>query len=223
MKNCRALLLLMMIAVMGLMTAPFSMAEEQPKVSPLFTMGGDATTALLNDTSVLSNLKTVKDYANLYYKNCVAYNPDLEMNDYIQSQCACAAATMPDLLTLPETRAMFDPRNTDVYPFTRFILLGYNDCLPETVRDVVYDKCLKSEFGGRRMKARKNTCVCIADGLKNYVTEYGAWLMPGNTGDHYDALKVPGNPISAVMDNIGFQMQAEGFEKTCLAREEYGW
>ena len=214
---------LMLILALSVMSPRSAWAVDQPKISPLFSMGGDATSALLNDTSVLSNLKTVQDYANLYYKNCVAFNPDPEMNDYIESQCACAAATMPDLLTLPETRAMFDPRNTDVYPFTRFMLLGYNDCLPETVRDVVYDKCLNSEFGGRKMKARKNTCVCIADGLKNYIKAYGTWLMPGNAGDHYDALKMPGNPISAVMDNIGFQMQAEGFEKTCLAREEYGW
>ena len=217
---------LMLFITAGLMTPAQAQVvhnDNKAVVIPWFSLGDDATTALLGDTSVLDSLQSVSDYANLFYSNCVNINPDKNMDEYVEAQCACAAAKMSGVLSLAETRTMFDPRTTDFYPFTRFMVLAYNECLPDTMRDIVYDNCLSNPFGGRKMRARGKTCACIAAGMKEHVKEFGQYLVPGNTGDVFDPRLMPANPLVSVMGNGGFQIKSEYFETSCLQREEYGW
>lgn len=198
-------------------------ATPNTGLPPLFQIGPQGADSLLADPSVLSRLKSVNDYANIYYRNCVRINPDKEMDEYVQTQCACAAAAMPDALTLDQARTMFDPRNTDTYPYTRFMTLAYEPCLRDTVRNAVFDTCVDGQAKLNKLRSPRKVCGCLADGMRGYIKTFGYVYIPGNKGDHYDPSLAGDNPVAAVMNNPVFDRKSQYFEKTCLMREEYGW
>ena len=197
--------------------------NDETPMDALFSIHNDGADALLADPSVINNLKNVSDFANIYYRNCLRANRKDLMMDYIKSQCACSAATMPEALTLDQAKRLFGlvPGANKAYTYTRFMTLAYMPCMEKTIHDVVLDECVDSK--DERVKYKRAVCECVADAMETSISKFGPSYLPGMTSTGYDPAKATVNPLANVLEHKGFQTQTEYNNSVCLQRKEFGW
>src|SRR5690606_9734665 len=84
----------------------------------LFLVGPQSNLRLLDPGDVP---RTVKDYANVYFRNCVAANGEEALGEYVETQCACTAARMQEVMSYEQISSLFDPYARDSYAYSRMI------------------------------------------------------------------------------------------------------
>lgn len=171
-----------------------------------------------------NNPRNLQDYANIFYGNCIAGGSNPEMSEYIKNQCACAAAALPDILTLEQAQALFGQNSLAgvKYPYTRFMLLGYAPCLEDSLRDIAFDECVSSP-ANQKLRYRRAVCECIGKGARDYAKKWQHLLIPGLKDGSYDPELAEDDPLSWALGFKGFGIQMEYHNAKCLQTEELGW
>jgi hypothetical protein len=169
-----------------------------------------------------SQPQTVKDYANLYYRNCMAANTTKSMKEYVATQCACTAFKIPEAMTLEDLHALFDANNKDSYYFSRLMALAYAPCLEISVHDFAYDGCI-ANVEHQKMRKKPQFCECVAGALGQDMSKFGETQIPGYQRKGYDLQKVPDNPFPYVINSQNFQTKSKYNTSRCLQNEEYSW
>ena len=186
----------------------------------LFDTRDEGAAGLLKNTQE----RTIKDYANIFYANCVAGDPSVDMRDYNKSQCACAAANMPDALNLKQIQALFSPQQSDNrdYAYSRFMTLAYLPCMAHTMRDIVYDDC-EANPAYKKLVNLQAVCECIADSQSEYISKHGDYLLPGYSGAGVDWTETANDPLSQVLGSKGFTIKADYNSSVCIQTKSFGW
>lgn len=182
----------------------------------LFTLGPQNNLHLLNPEQ---ELKTVQDYANVYFKNCVASNEDPGIQEYIETQCACTAAKMQEVMTYDQMVQLFDPLARDSYPYTRMTALAYMPCIDTSVRDYLYDDCLDNAKSNG-IYNKDLVCGCMSEKVANSLSKYGAPRLPGYNALGFDLSAVVDNPFTYLITNRSFKEARSAYGAECMATKE---
>lgn len=166
------------------------------------------------------------EYANLFFKNCTGVDPRQADDPYTQSTCACAAAALPDILTLGQMAAVFksDPDDIDIDLYTRFMYLGYMPCMTQTMRDFVFDSCLEDP-SINRLIYRKAVCNCMAKGVSGFFEKNGFYLIPeiqNYSGMmRLDPQKTPADLMGYLLFSDQGKTQTNLYSEKCVASEAF--
>lgn len=183
--------------------------------------GGDPTTQLLGQDGKAP--VTIEDYANLYYDSCTSSNTDEFLKDYIGGQCACAAAKIPEILSLDDVKTLFTKTKAGDFQQARVMLLGYIPCLYNSVHDFVYDQCLDNNQTRKQFRHAVKVCECYGKGMGDYAASKGQNLIPGFTRNTFDSEKSVPNPLSYIIQTPFFEKKSSGILEQCVMTEERGW
>lgn len=160
-------------------------------------------------------MDSVQDYANIYYTNCIKAEADSTLKEYAAMQCACAASAMPEIMTMADTQKLFDPKNKDDAPFTRFMTLGYGPCLEQTIPKYTYDACFTSP-GMKKLVHRHKICQCMSKGMGEVMVKYANSLLPGAKVYGYDIDRATDDMLSYAITQRTFETQADYYNTTCM-------
>ncbi len=190
-----------------------------------FNVTPEGTVSILPDSEILERLKTVNDFANLYFSNCAAATKkNTGMSEYLTPLCACAAATMGAAIDMEQAKSLFGLPSTGNAgdAFNRFMMLSYLPCVAQTVRDVSFDQCAASA-PQINLSAPRETCTCIASGMEAYINRNGHVLLPGYTTSGFDIKESNNNPLPVIFDAPVYDQQSQSVTETCYQKRELNW
>ncbi len=196
------------LALLLLVTA--TMPARAQTARALFTL--PEKNILLADPK--DGMDSVQDYANIYFNNCLKASGDPGLKEYVSMQCACAASAIPEILTMDDVKKLFDLKNKDNMPFTRFMTLGYAPCLRETIPKLTYDSC----FSGKMKKIVRGhkICQCMSKGMEEVILKYGPSLLPGSNLYSYDINNATDDMLAYVITQPPFETQSEYYRTSCM-------
>lgn len=182
----------------------------------------DNTAAILAEPDQESSSKTLDEYLELFFNNCVRANTDETIAEYVELQCACTASEMATFMTPKNMEAFFTETREGNFQHARMIELGYARCLNQTVSDLVLDNCYGSEKAQNGYKRPRAVCQCLAGNMGPYVEEKSQWMIPGYTRNGFDRKQSTAVPLIDVISSRGFNEIAEYFLSKCTFSKEYG-
>ncbi len=206
----------------ALASTAFSTRSVAAELS-FFRIDPESADVLIPDGAQKPLPKTLADFANIFYNNCLSANQDESLNEYVKTQCGCAAAKMPEALTLDQAQRLFNlvPGASIKYPYSRFVMLAYMPCMQTTLRDIVFDNCLTSP-ANVRIYYKRSVCKCMGNGIQDFVSKSGEYLFPGYGYDGFDPEQAVDNPIAWALKNKGLEIQTEYYYTTCVYNKESG-
>ncbi|MGB4106854.1 MAG: hypothetical protein WBK55_03560 [Alphaproteobacteria bacterium] len=168
--------------------------------------------------------QTINEYANLYYESCVAgADKGTELEEYNITQCGCAAAKLPEFMTLKNMKALFINSQEGDFQQGRVLMLAYMPCMYDTIDQFVYDGCYYSEEMRKNMIRPSEVCKCYGHNMAEYVASKGEAFVPGLTDDGYDREKAVSDPLGHIIGNSVFNSRSKYEFERCVMEESYNW
>ncbi|MCB1784235.1 MAG: hypothetical protein KDI13_09590 [Alphaproteobacteria bacterium] len=226
-RNILFLTLLMATLVTGLTTSSASAQSsndiyrqnELPTPAPV-EEGQSLKDILVPDPNKPENPKqmTGEDYANFYFKKCVASEQNYLSEENHTALCACTAANMTKFMTPEQMQLIYaDSKNGD--KARQFMMVNaYGPCMPAVTRDATYGRCLIENKLREIVSGKGKVCDCTADALEYYVNINTANIF-------YHAFKeapLTIDPLERFIDGDTYMSVMRGNLDRCLYNLTYG-
>jgi len=163
---------------------------------------------------------TISDYADMYFKGCRAKNESPELQDYVDYQCGCTSAKIPEFMNAHDMYLALGKDKEARFQRARIILNAYVPCLRETVKDYAYDQCLVTKQGEAPLNNKRGVCECISEGMAARAEERAEAILFGRNKANLE-LRNPDNLLASILTDRSYTVKYRYYTPKCLQQFEY--
>ena len=162
--------------------------------------------------------ENINDFANQYYKNCMQQEHPLLKGETLKTLCACTSANIPGNMSVANMRNLNEDTEEGAKQRARLMLFVYTPCIQYPTKALVEDQCLKNPDVRKNLKNYKGVCMCLSDGMADFMEEYAQQHMEAALRrDMRDT-----DPLNDLMNSPRFNSQSQYYMRTCIQKHEWG-
>lgn len=163
--------------------------------------------------------QNVQEYANRYYKNCLAQQNDVLKGENLELLCACTAAKFTENMTMEQINAIDSGSQEGIYQRNRILMFVYAPCIEYPTRALILDQCLNDTKNQYTMKNQGKTCTCLADGVAGDLKEQAPEVIKNALALNPKDL----DPLALLMNSSAFESRFRSHSLRCLQLHELGY
>lgn len=165
---------------------------------------------------------TINELADGYYTRCISANRQKELASYVQSQCACTAAKLPEFMSVDEVLAALTETPDTELQNSRILLNAYIPCLENSVQDFVFDECARGKYKNELLTNPRNFCACLSTNMAEYVAQERAEnVFFGVRNFRAAASEEDASYFSQIINDAGFIRNFDYHTPRCIRIVEY--
>ncbi len=163
--------------------------------------------------------QNVEEYANRYYKNCLAQQNDVLNGENLELLCACTAAKFTENMTMEQISAIDSGSQEGLYQRNRILMFVYAPCIEFPTRALIMNQCLNDTKNQYTMKNQLKTCTCLAEGVAGDLKEQAPEVIKNALALNPKDL----DPLSLLMNSSAFETRFRNNSLRCLQLHELGY
>lgn len=183
---------------------------------------------LLNDDQIndaskeqapASQPQTIKDYANLYYKNCIKQDHPILKGESLDVLCSCTAAQIPDVMTMQQWKAaVSDAGSEGQHQRNRMLMFIYTPCVKYPARALVLDSCVNNESVRATIRRYPKVCACVADKMAEFIDKNASTTLERSLSRNSQDT----DPLRSLLESPAFENHERFVMSRCAKTHEFG-
>ena len=162
--------------------------------------------------------QSINDFANVYYKNCLAQDHPTLKEDQLTMLCACTAANIPGTMTVQNMRDMQTNTAEGQTQRARMLMFVYTPCIEFPTKALVMQQCLSDPKVKSGMKHYYKVCDCLSDGMAKFMKE----RAPKTVETALNRNKTDLDPLRLLLESPAFEEESKYHMTTCVQTHEFG-
>ena len=156
--------------------------------------------------------KTINDFSNAFYRNCLKQQHPLLKEDGLKMMCACTAAQIPATMSVENMRAMQNNDAEGKLQRSRMIMFVYTPCIEYPTKALILDQCLGNEEIRSTMKNHQKVCECLGENMGKFMREEAPKYVQKALRRNPDNL----DPLGMMLQSPLYDERSRHFMQRCV-------
>ena len=163
--------------------------------------------------------KSVQDYANDYYQNCLKQEHPVLKGEDLQLLCGCTSAKFAENMTLKQIQVMNTDTKEGLYQRNRMMMFVYAPCIEFPTHALLLHQCMNDTKVRYTMKHPAKTCECLASGVAQDMKERAPDVIKNALALNPKDL----DPLALLMNSNAFESRSRYHTQACIQKYELGF